>query len=83
MDNKEIIAGALGACKNDVQVEDVFSRFGVTDYGDRIDCLNECMGNPKTFYSGGEETPDDIKYEITLGMFCAGAWRIALSVCAD
>lgn len=79
MENKEIVAGALRACTKREQVEDVFARFEIDSLQDKIDCLNECMGNPKTFYSAGSNASLETIYELTIAMFLTGAWKVASS----
>lgn len=74
--NNAVVAGALSACDTRNMVEAIFSKFDVADTKTKIDCLNECMGNPKTFYTAGEKTPEDIKYELTMEAFLTGAWKL-------
>jgi hypothetical protein len=71
----KIIAGALKECGTRELVEDVFSRFQIDHKADRIASLNECMGNPQTFFSADLVSEED-KYELTVQMFLAGSWKL-------
>ena len=77
--DRKVLVGALMACDTRELMEDAFHRFEEDDKQVRIDCLNECMGNPKTFFSCGENNLilDDI-YEMTVQMFLTGAWKTAM-----
>lgn len=81
MENQKIVAGALRACTKREQVDDVFARFEIDSLQDKIDCLNECMGNPKTFYSVGNDATSEVKYELAIAMFLTGAWKVAFQGC--
>ena len=73
---EKIVAGALRECESKEAIEDVFNRFVIDDRGNRIDRLNDCMGNPQTFFTSGEISLDD-KCELTVQMFLTGSWKLA------
>ena len=77
METKEILVGALAACETRESLEYTFEIFKATDLSYKIECLNKCMGDPKTFFSSGEQSTLEDKYEITVGMFLTGAWKLA------
>lgn len=77
METKAVLVSALAACDTRELLDDTFNRYKVSDLKLRIDCMNECMGNPKTFYSSGEETSLENAYQLTVRMFLTGAWKIA------
>lgn len=79
MENQKIVAGALRECTKREQVDDVFLRFEIDSLQDKIDCLNECMGNPKTFFSAGADASLETIYELTIAMFLTGAWKVAFA----
>jgi hypothetical protein len=71
----KILVGALQACETQEQVEDTFNRFDTDNLEDRVTCLNACMGDPLTFFAGGE--PDiQTKYATVLSMFLTGEWKL-------
>jgi len=72
----KIVVGALKECGSREDIEDVFKRFDINDPPVRIDRLNDCMGNPQTFFSTGEISIED-KYELTIQMFLTGSWKLA------
>lgn len=77
--DRKVLVSALVACDTRELMEDIFHRFEEDDKQVRIKCLNECMGNPKTFFSCGESelTISDV-YEMTVQMFLSGAWKTAM-----
>lgn len=77
METKAVLVSALAACDTRELLEDAFKRYEASDLKFRIACMNECMGNPKTFYSSGENTSLENAYELTVQMFLTGAWKIA------
>lgn len=74
---KPVLVSALAACKTRALLDDTFSRYEANDYDFRIECMNECMGNPKTFFSQGDDIALKEKYELTVQMFLIGAWKMA------
>jgi len=76
MNTKAVLVSALAACDTRELLEDAFDRYEAKDLDYRIECMNECMGNPKTFYSAGALSIED-KYEMTVQVFLTGAWKIA------
>ncbi len=75
IDMDKMLLGALKACETREQVEDIFKKFNTDDLRIKIDYLNECMGNPETFFSG--DTPDlQSEYITTRAMFLTGEWKL-------
>ncbi len=74
---KPVLVSALAACKTRELLDDTFSRYNADDLEFRIECMNDCMGNPKTFFSQGEAITLKDKYEMTVQMFLIGAWKMA------
>lgn len=77
MNTKAVLVSALAACDTRELLEDAFTRYEASDLKFRIECMNDCMGNPKTFYSAGEDVSLQNAYELTVQMFLTGAWKIA------
>jgi len=77
MNTKAVLVSALAACDTRELLEDAFNRYEAKELEFRIECMNACMGNPKTFYSSGENTSLQNAYELTVQMFLTGAWKIA------
>jgi hypothetical protein len=71
----KIIIGALKECTTRASLEDTFNRFDITDTQERIDKLNRCMGNPRTFFSSGKVTLEET-YELTIQMFLTMSWKL-------
>lgn len=77
--DRKVLVSALNACDTHDLMEDAFRRFNEYDKKIRVECLNECMGNPKTFFSFGDEQQDfEIVYNMTVSMFLSGAWKTAM-----
>lgn len=77
--DRKVLVSALKACDTHGLMEDAFSRFNEHDKKIRVECLNECMGNPKTFHPLGDKTQDtEILYDMTVAMFLTGAWKTAM-----
>lgn len=74
---KPVLISALAACTTRDLLDDTFFRYNANDLEFCIECMNECMGNPKTFFSQGEEISVDDRYELTVQMFLIGAWKTA------
>lgn len=74
---KPVLISALAACKTRDLLDDTFSRYNADGLEFRIECMNECMGSPKTFFSQGEEISINDRYELTVQMFLIGAWKTA------
>ena len=74
--NERIVAGALKECNSRKSIEDIFRRFDVEDKAVRVDRLNDCMGNPQTFFTSGTVTTEEI-YELTIQMFLTGSWKLS------
>lgn len=75
-DNK-IISKALSECLTKEDIEKLFEMFEVKSKQTRINLLNDCMGNPQTFFSSGDVDLHN-KYELTIQMFLTGSWKINL-----
>jgi hypothetical protein len=71
----KIVAGALKACESKEMLEDTFSRYSISDTVERINRLNECMGNPETFFSS-DKLSNKEKYELTIQMFLTKSWKL-------
>lgn len=78
MKDSKIVVSALTACTTLEDVSDVFKRFEIYSDKEKTDCLNSCMGNPKTFFSCGKESITDSElYNATVQIFLTNAWKIA------
>lgn len=66
---------AIRTCKTMNSLNDMLQRFEITDVRETIDCLNECMYNPATFFSSKALTPED-ELEFTKQIFLTGTWRL-------
>jgi hypothetical protein len=74
-EKNKIVIGALKECTTRVSLEETFKLYNITDTQQRIDKLNQCMGNPQTFFSSDEISIDD-KYELTIQMFLTMSWKL-------
>jgi len=72
----KIIVGALKECSSRESIENVFNLFKIDDKADRISRLNDCMGNPQTFFSSDKISIED-EYELTIQMFLTGSWKLS------
>ena len=75
MKNKEAAVAAIRTCKTRSSLDDMLKHFAVTDIQETIDCLNECMYNPETFFSQNPITVED-DLEFTKQVFLTGTWRL-------
>lgn len=77
----DALIAALRTKNTKDEVEKMFAMFGVKDIQSKIDHLDKAMYADQVFYSIGNKADGaDIllqKYNITLGMFIDGSWRIA------
>jgi hypothetical protein len=71
----KIVIGALKECTTRASIDDIFDRFNITDTQERIDKLNQCMGDPQTFFSSGEVSLEET-YELTIQMFLTMSWKL-------
>jgi hypothetical protein len=71
----KIVIGALKECSSKKTVEDTFALYEIGDISERIDKLNTCMGNPQTFFSSDEVSPEEA-YELTIQMFLTKSWKL-------
>ncbi|GHV22526.1 hypothetical protein FACS189494_09480 [Spirochaetia bacterium] len=76
----KILVGALKECETQAQVEDTFLKFEVSGVVEKTACLNECMGNPETFFLGGS-SDDETAYATVLSMFLTAEWRNVYAKC--
>ena len=74
-DKDNILIWALKGCSSRASVEETLTLYKVKDKAERIDRLNDCMGNPQTFFSSDINTDD--KYELTIQMFLSGSWKLS------
>jgi hypothetical protein len=71
----KIIIGALKECTSRETIESTFNLYGISDISERTTKLNECMGNPQTFFSSEKVLPEEI-YELTIQMFLTMSWKL-------
>lgn len=69
------IIGALRECKSEPQIEDIFTRFGVTDIQEKQRYLLYAMYAPSMFFSSFQPLTEGAVYRMILGSFTAGHWR--------
>lgn len=75
MKNREAAIAAIRTCRTRDSLDDVLSRFEISDIRETIDCLNECMYNPERFFSSEPISPED-ELEFTQQIFLTGTWRL-------
>ena len=75
----EILIRSLYPCNTEQLLNEVFESRKVEDKEQRIIFMNDCMGNPKTFFSTGGNISLEDRYSITVQMFLSGAWKLANS----
>jgi hypothetical protein len=75
MKNREAAIAAIRTCKTRDSLDDMLEHFEIRDVRESIDCLNECMYSPETFYSQDPITPED-ELEFTKQIFLTGTWRL-------
>jgi hypothetical protein len=71
----KIVIGALKECTTKESIEDTFRLYDITDTQERIDKLNQCMGDPQTFFSSDKVSLDET-YELTIQMFLSMSWKL-------
>ncbi|GHV80609.1 hypothetical protein AGMMS49944_24000 [Spirochaetia bacterium] len=71
----KIVIGALKECTSRETVEETFKLYQIADKAERVEKLNDCMGNPQTFFSSDKISPEDT-YELTLQMFLTMSWKL-------
>jgi hypothetical protein len=71
----KIIIGALKECTSRETVEETFKLYQIEDKAERVAKLNDCMGNPQTFFSSNKISPEET-YELTLQMFLTMSWKL-------
>jgi len=65
----------IRSCDTRDKLESALNKFRITDPQKAIDTLNECMYNPKTFFSSKPDSIED-ELEFTKQMFLTGTWKI-------
>ena len=75
MKNKEAAIAAIRTCRTRETLDDMLKHFNIIDTQEIIDCLNECMFNPQTFFSLKPDTKED-ELEFTKQVFLTGTWRL-------
>lgn len=75
MENKDVLIGAIRACKTRESLDDTLSRYNVENPQQAIDFLNESMYSPETFFSSNAVTVEE-KLEFTKQVFLTGTWRL-------
>jgi len=73
---EDVINGLFVSVKKE-QVEDVFSKNGIEDRGERVQLLRECMNVIGTSDIGDPISPED-EYGDELEIFLSGKWRLLL-----
>jgi hypothetical protein len=68
------VVGALRECDTQEQVEDTFSKFAVSDTGEKTDYILESMGKPEVFYAGVVDIQS--AYITNLSAFLTGTWKL-------
>jgi hypothetical protein len=71
----KVIIGALKECTLRETIEDTFDLYQITSIAERIEKLNDCMGNPQTFFST-ESVSLEETYELTIQMFLTMSWKL-------
>lgn len=73
---KDVLIGAIRACKNRSQLEDIFGKFEVNDDESRFDILMNSMYDPEFFFS--TDSPDaKLRYELAIEMFLTMNWKMS------
>jgi len=72
----DVINGLLVSVKRE-QVEDIFTKNGISCNGERIQLLRKCMRVIGTTNIGGPMSPDE-DYSDELAIFLDGKWRLLL-----
>jgi hypothetical protein len=75
MANKEAAIAAIRICRTRDSLDEMLSRFDIRDPQNTIDCLNECIYNPQTFFSS-KPLPLEDELEFTKQIFLTGTWRL-------
>jgi hypothetical protein len=71
----KMVMGTLKECTTRESIGDAFKRYGITDTQEKIDRLNQCMGNPQTFFSPNEVSLEDT-LSLTIQMFLTMSWKL-------
>ena len=75
MNNMEAAVAAIRTCKSLGSLNDMLTRFDLTDSHEVIDCLNKCMFNPERYFSTATVAIED-DLEFTKQIFLTGTWRL-------
>ena len=73
--DSRLIASLRATATRD-HVEDSFNKFSVTDLSEKIEYLDKAMYSPQVFYSSGENTSIEDRYELALQVFLKGSWKL-------
>ena len=74
-ERNKIIVGALKECGSRSSIEEIFNLHDISGKEERVGLLNECMGNPQTFFSQ-EHVSENDRYELTIQMFLTKSWKL-------
>jgi hypothetical protein len=74
MDERLIVS--LRETRTRENVEDSFNKFSVTDLNEKMEYLEKAMYSPLVFYSSGENTSLEDRYELALQVFLKGSWKL-------
>jgi uncharacterized protein YaaN involved in tellurite resistance len=74
MENKEAAIAAIRTCKTRETLDDMLVKFEISESGDTVKYLNECMYSPQRFFSDRITSDDDL--EFTKQIFLTGTWRL-------
>jgi hypothetical protein len=75
MTNRAAAIAAIRTCRTRDSLDDMLNRFEIAGEQNIIDCLNECMYNPQTFFASKPITVED-ELEFTKQIFLTGTWRL-------
>jgi hypothetical protein len=71
----KIVIGALKECTSRETIESPFDLYKISNISERTEKLNECMGNPQTFFSSEKVSLEEV-YELTIQMFLTMSWKL-------
>lgn len=72
----ERLISSLRVSETKEKVEETFCLFNIANTEEKIAALEEAMYSPRVFYSSGENIKLAHRYELTLGMFLSGSWKL-------
>lgn len=65
----------LSKCTTRTQIDSIFSDAGITDYNERIQLLDKCMGFKRSFGTP-EKVSIESEYDFECATFEDGTWRM-------